>query len=275
MPSRARCATGAVGLKLKQSLVAGDGGGVIFVGGMGIRQRLPQIDVIGGKIDGPLETGGGPAELAVAAECQAAVYVNLGHIGGKTDRFGISRMRLGPATQGAKRIAEVVVARREIGLAVVRLPGNGRALPRHRPDRVGPDRNWREPRRRRDRGRRPSERPRRPHPSCPGPKARCPGCSVRARTQDETRSAARNCSAASSRRPSACKARPRLLRASGHHRAGVAGPSWQHSTASFMLPERAVGLSHVGVKDGRTGPKRPRPGRSARRPCSSSRTDGA
>ena len=80
---------------------------------MSVSQRLPKRRIVGGKPDGVAKAGGGMGELPVAAERQAAVDVNLGQIGSKPDRLGISSVCFSPLIQSPVSITEIIEAGRE------------------------------------------------------------------------------------------------------------------------------------------------------------------
>ena len=107
-----------LGLEGDDALAAGDGGRVVLVGGMGVRQVLPHLGVVGGQLDRSAEAGEGLGQLAVVLQGKAEIGVDSGvaQIGRQTKRFGISAVSKGPPVQVAVGVPEIVVSGRQIGL---------------------------------------------------------------------------------------------------------------------------------------------------------------
>ena len=114
-PAQAVVGVGPLGPKRDQPLVPRDRGGVVLRVGMGIRQRLPEVRVVGGQLDGPTEAGDRLGEPAVPLEGKAAIGVDLRQVGCQPDRLGEGGMGLGPSFQGPAGVAEVVVSGRKVG----------------------------------------------------------------------------------------------------------------------------------------------------------------
>ena len=165
------------------------------------------------------------------------------------ERFVVAPPGLGEMAQGAIGIAQVVV-----GLGQVGLQGDGCLAMRQGLGRAGrvrarTGRDWFARGQAWGRARRPGSSVRVPDPCRPARATRRPNWCGPSRRRVVTPARRRNAPAASSWRPRACKARPRLLRTPGSFSPSRIA-SRPQATACSKLAQGTMDLGQRGVEDG-------------------------